>query len=138
MVFGFLVLFLVLQFNSQIKNFIDYNKERIQTYGFNFFYMSGAGPKRYRPVSLLERETELKLYIGEPFKSFNQADWDDFWNLIYGAFPKDPPKKEGLPRRMRQLTLDEIRYELMLRYPTPFNYFKKEHWGMFFGIVLKR
>lgn len=89
-------------------------------------------------MSLMERETELKLYIGQPFLDFTPKEWNDFWNLLYGTFPKDSPEREGLPQRLRQLTEDEIAFELMERYPAPFSYFQKNHWDTLFSIALKK
>lgn len=135
--FGFLTLFLIIKYQNSIKDIWSFNLEKVKIYFDNFFYQTSSQPKRHRPLSLMERETELKLYIGEPFRDFTQNDWNEFWNLIYGAFPKEAPKK-GLPKKMRQLTPDEIAFELMSRYPSPFAYFKESHWQIFFGIVLKK
>jgi hypothetical protein len=142
LLFGFLLLLLVIKYPTEIqslsKDIIFLNFERLKIYFSNFFYYAGSQPKRNPPLSLLTKETELRLYIGEPFKSFSQKDWDKFWNLIYGAFPKEAPERQGLPKRLRQLTQDEIIYELSSRYPQQFANFRKEHWEIFFGILFKR
>ncbi len=134
---GFLSLFLIIKYKSEIRDFLSFNLEKIKIYSDNFFGYSASGPKRSRPISLLERETELKLYVGEPFRSFSREDWSDFWNLIYGVFPRDLPEKTGLPKKVRRLSKEEIAEELIRLYPNPFSYFKENHWGMFFGIILK-
>jgi hypothetical protein len=36
----------------------------------NFFFQAGPRAERRRPISLLVKETELKLYVGEPFRDF--------------------------------------------------------------------
>lgn len=138
LVVGFLALFLIIKYQSPIKEKLAFHLERISIYFDNFFYHASSKPERHRPVSLLERETELKLYIGQPFRDFTRKDWARFWNLIYGAFPKEAPEKQGLPRKARQLTQGEIASELILRYPNPFSYFQKNHWEMLFSIVLKK
>ena len=134
---GFLSTFLIIKYKSEIKGFLSFNLEKFRIYSDNFFGYATSGPKRSRPISLLQKETELKLYVGEPFRSFSRRDWSDFWNLIYGVFHREAPEKAGLPRRVRRLTKEEIAEELTRRYPSPFSYFKEEHWGIFFGLILK-
>ncbi len=99
----------------------------------NFFY--GLNPERSRPVSTLEKETSLKSYVGEPFISFSKSDWDDFWNILYGVFPRDYPDNERLPPKLRQLTTLEMEAELKKRYPSPFSYFQDSHWQQFWQIL---
>lgn len=135
---GFLVLFLAVKYQQTLKDFWGFAVETAGIHFNNLFYQADSETERHRPLSLIETETELKLYIGEPFRHFNQMEWNGFWQLIYGGFPRGLPPREGLPNKMRQLTLDEIASELMKRYPEPFTYFKDEHWKMFFGIVLKK
>ena len=135
---GFLFLFLIVKYQGYIRDLWSFNLEKIQIYSDNFFYGTSPEVRRRRPVSTLKKETELQMYVGEPFRSFNRRQWREFWNLVYGAFPKEKPLRGGLPDRMRQLTEDEIATELMRRYPAPFSYFKGNHWQMFFELVLER
>lgn len=135
---GFLALFLVVKYQQTLKDFWVFAVDTAEIHFNNLFYQADSQNERRRPVSLLEAETELKLYIGEPFRHFNQRDWNGFWRLIYAGFPRGVLPREGLPNKMRQLTLDEIASELMQSYPEPFSYFKDEHWKVFFGIVLKK
>lgn len=138
LIVGFSILFLIIKYQDSIKDFASFNLEKMKIHFDNFFSEEDSRITRHRPFSLLEKETELKLYIGEPFKSFTREDFNEFWHLIYGTFPKDIPDREGLPRKTRQLTSDEIAFELMSLYPQPFAYFKSEHWQTFFDIVLKK
>lgn len=138
LIIGFFCIYLIIRYQNPIKDFLSFNLEKIKIHFYNFFYESGSGLTRRRPIIFIEREIELKLYIGEPFRDFTKKDWDEFWNIIYGVFPKDAPEKEGLPRKVRQLTEDEIASELMSRYPQPFAYFNESNWKIFFGIVLKK
>lgn len=135
---GFLALYLILKYQTSIKEFCSFNLEKLKIHFDNFFFAAGSGLERHRPFSLIEKETELKLYIGQPFINFDQDDWREFWNLIYGVFPEGIAEKPGLPKRVRQLTTDEITFELMSLYPNPLSYFKEEHWKTFFNIILKK
>lgn len=138
LVAGFVSLYFIYKYQSSIQDIWAYNRDKLKIYFDNFFFEAGAGMERRRPLTLAERETELKLYIGEPFRSFSRSEWGDFWNIVYGAFPKDRPEREGLPRKKRQLTQDEIAFELAADYPEPFSYFKEEHWKQFFGIIFRK
>lgn len=135
---GVFALALIFNYRESIRDLSSFNIQKLRIYIDNFFYEAGKEPSRRRPVSLLNKETELKLYIGAPFRDFTRSEWDDFWNLIYGGFPKEEPERKGLPKRNRQLTLDEIASELAQRYPSVFAYFKEKHWRMFFGLILEK
>ncbi len=137
-IFGFLALFMIVSYRSAIKEKLTFQFEKLKTHTDNFFFKSGPGMQRRPPLSLLQRETELRLYIGEPFNSFSEKQWQEFWDVIYEAYPRGAPEKEGLPRKMRQLTEDEIAFELIELYPRPFANFREGHWRIFFGIVLKK
>jgi len=134
---GFVILFLILQYQGRLKDFWSFFTDKLSIYSDNYFFPRGREPVRKHPVSLLERETELLLYIGEPFKGFSASDWEGFWNIIYGGFLKEEAGKD-LPKKMRQLTEDEIKEELSSRYPQPFTYFQEQHWRMFFSIITKK
>ena len=138
LVVGFLSLSLIIIFQVRIKDLLGISYGRAVEYANYILFDLNFEFKRQRPLSLLERETELKLYIGEPFRDFNRSDWEKFWNITYGIFPKSNPKQPGLVGKRRQLTEDEIAYELKEMYPQPFAYFQQEHWKIFFGIVLKK
>lgn len=138
LIFGILALILIIKYQNSVKETFSYNLEKLRIHLDNFFYQTNSEPKRQPPISLLQKETELKLYIGEPFRDFDRNEWNEFWSFVYGAFPKERPKREGLPNKLRQLTLDEIASALISRYPDPFSYFKENHWKLFFDIILKK
>ena len=138
LVAGFLSLFFIIKYQGQIKDLLGLNLDKAKDYIDYVSYDLNYEAKRHRPVSLLVRETELRLYIGEPFRDFNKSDWEKFWNIIYGIFPKAGPKEPGLVSKRGQLTEDEITYELMKTYPQPFTYFREEHWKIFFSIIFKK
>jgi hypothetical protein len=132
-VFGIILALMLFFAQKNLQEDWDDLLESLSIYIDNFFY--GLNPKRSPPVSTLEKETGLKSYVGEPFISFSKSDWDGFWNILYGVFPRDYPDNERLPPRVRQLTLPEMEEELRKRYPHPFSYFQDEHWQQFWQIL---
>ena len=135
---GFLVLALAIRYQNNIKELWSFNIEKLNIYFYNTFYQSNSEPKRKPSLSLINKEAELKLYIGVPFTGFDEADWQKFWDIIYEAYPLASPEREGLPNKVRQLTEGEIKDRLASKYPTPFGYFKDNHWQTFFSIIQKR
>lgn len=99
----------------------------------NFMY--ALNPERSKPISILEKEQGLKVYVGEPFIDFSQSDWSEFWNILYGAYPMDYPENERLPPRVRQLNYSEMEEKLKEWHPNPFSYFQAEHWQQFWKIA---
>jgi len=135
---GFLALFIIVRYRVFLRERLLFEFERAKIHIDNFFFETGPGVTRKKPLSLLEREAELKLYVAEPFRSFSDNDWREFWDIIYLPQPIERLEKKGLPNKMRQLSEDEIAFELMERYPQPFANFREEHWKMFFGIIFKK
>jgi len=138
LIIGFLSIFLLIKYQGSIKDLWLHHAERFKIYYDNFFFQFSQDLERRRPVTLVEREEELKAYIGEPFISFTHSDWNKFWNLIYSGFPKVDPQRPDLPKKMRQLSEDEIADELMSLYPQPFAFFKDSHWRILFSIIFNR
>jgi len=132
---GFVLLYFILSYQTSIKDFFSSAFKKGGIYYDNFVYPATAKSIRHKPITLVKKETELMLYIGEPFKSFSPDEWQEFWDLIYEAYPKEPSEEPGMPNRMRQLTTDEIASELMERYPQPFFSFTEEHWQVLFGVI---
>jgi hypothetical protein len=135
---GFAFLFLILIYRQAIQDIWSFWLQKIKIDFDNTFYEASPEQRRTMPPTLAIKETELALYIGEPFKSFRRKDWNEFWNIVYGAFPKDEPQRQGLPRKIRQLTTEEIAYDLTTLYPDFFGYFDQEQWKALFGIILKK
>jgi hypothetical protein len=94
-------------------------------------------PERRPPITLAERQIALVAYMPEPFEKFTADDWNDFWSLIYGVYPLDDTGNDRLPKRVRNLDAEEVKQELVVRYPFPFQHFQEEHWKYFWQIVLK-
>jgi hypothetical protein len=132
---GFACLYLLVKFEQPLKGNVGFVLQKAAIHFENFFYFASDKKQRRRPVSTLKQETELKLYIGPPFRDFVRRDWHEFWRIIYGAYPKDKPEREGLPVRVRQLNEEELKEELIQRYETPFKFFYPEHWKMFFDLI---
>jgi hypothetical protein len=79
LVAGFISLSFIIIYQDRIKDFLRINYDKAREYVDYISYDLNFEFKRHRPLSLLERETELKLYIGEPFRSFNKSGWETFW-----------------------------------------------------------
>lgn len=135
---GLVVLFLAVRYYARINSVVSSLKNSAGIHSDNFFRQSKAESLRRRPLSLVERETELKLYLGEPFKGFSYAQWEEFWSLIFDVFPEEYAQAPGEPIRVRQLSSAEIADKLMKLYPDPFAYFKTEHWEALFGVAFKK
>lgn len=135
---GFILLGTIVVFQGPIKEFLSYKFEIFKITFDNFFYQGTPGERRRAPRSLIIKQDYLKMYVGQPFRNFSDAEWKNFWKLVYGVYPKQPVEKAGLPNRMRQLTEEEIEQELMDRYPQPFANFREKHWSIFFQILFSR
>lgn len=99
----------------------------------NFMYT--LNPERSKSISMLEKEQNLKLYVGQPFIDFRQSDWDKFWGILYGVYPMDYSENERLPARVRQLKRPEMEEKLKDWYPAPFGNFQQQHWQQFWQII---
>lgn len=126
---GFILLYFVLSYRDNIRQFLQPAFSYLRVGLENIFSDLEINLERHRPLSTAEREVQLQLYVGEPFKSFNIEDWKNFWNIIYGVFPKE---------KKRQLSQEEISEALSELYPDPFSNFQEAHWKMFFGIIFNK
>ena len=91
--------------------------------------------ERSRPINPIDKEENLKMLLGRPFIHFKRADWEEFWEILYGVFPVDYSDNQRLPPRSRQLTYSEMEERLKRLYSTPFDYFQDEHWQQFWQTV---
>jgi len=87
-----------------------------------------------RPLTTIELEANLKVNLPVPFKKFNEEDWEWFWDLLYGEYPVD---SSGWPKKMRQLSKQEIQDILVDYYAQPFGFFQQKQWGIFWQYILK-
>lgn len=107
--------------------------ESIDIHIDNFMYT--LSPERSKSISMLEKEQNLKLYVGQPFIDFSQSDWNKFWDILYGVYPVDYPENERLPARVRQLKRPEMEEKLKDLYPNPFGNFQQQHWQQFWQMI---
>lgn len=127
-----LVLTLLLAQDNLRRDWNDF-MEGIDIHIDNFMYT--FSPKRSKSISMLEKEQNLKLYVGQPFIDFSQSDWDKFWDILYGIYPLDYSQNSRLPARVRQLKPAEMEEKLKEWYPKPFGYFQPQHWQQFWQIA---
>ena len=117
------------------KNLQQDGKDLLETVNI---YLANIGtalyPERRIPIFLSDREESLRGIIGEPFISFQQEDWKNFWNILYGVFPLEHPENTRLPTKVRQLTFAEIELRLKEEYPI-LNDFYQEQWQQFLQIA---
>lgn len=136
---GFIALILIYAYQNYLKELRNFQFKKLETYSDNFFAEGDPEViKRLRPVSTLYKEAELITTFGKPFSDFAEEEWKSFWNIIYELYPIVEPDSPGLPKKVRQLSEGEIISELINLYEMPFRYFTKDHWDMFFIIILSR
>lgn len=91
-----------------------------------------VSPDRSPKITFIEKETYLRMFAPDLFSNFNEADWRNFWGIIYQPV-KD---KSGGFIIKRYRTKEEIMTILVARYPDPFSFLQKEHWDMFWQDVV--
>ena len=98
----------------------------------NNLFMEMA-PKRSRPITLIEQETNLRLFAPQLFSRFEDAEWQRFWSIIYQ--PINDKKSRFATKRYRNR--EEMESQLIAHYPDPFEYLKQDQWKSFWTEVLK-
>jgi len=136
LIWGFFFLFIGLFFGETIREQVAFQYKTIKTYTDNFFASRNREiVRRFRPPHPISQEVRLGSSFGAPFASFQPADWDEFWSILYGVYPRGAPEEPGLPNTMRQLSEEELKDELIDRYERPFVNFRPKHWKAFFSLV---
>ena len=136
---GFIALILLYHYQNYLKEAKNFQLKKLETYSDNFFAEGDPEVvKRVRPVSSAYKEGELIATFGRPFSDFADEDWNSFWDVIYKLYPIVEPESPGLPNRVRQFSEGEIVSELSNRYQAPFTNFTKDHWDMFFNIIINK
>lgn len=96
-------------------------------------------PDRRKPIITVDKEFGLKQLNPTFFNNFDDKDWQEFWDIIYGMHPLINFQDEKLPAAERNYSILEIQDVLIKRYPEGFSGFAEEHWKMFwkeiFGII---
>lgn len=131
--FGVALAFMLYFSKRNLKEDFNAFVENVNVFVDNISY--SLNPERSKSISTLEKETNLKYYVGEPFISFRKADWDKFWDILYGIFPVDYSEDERVSPRARQLKYAEMESRLKEWYPNPFSYFQEQHWQQFWQII---
>lgn len=91
-------------------------------------------PERTPPITFIEHETKLKLFLSDFFGKFSQSDWQEFWALFYQPIEEE---QEGFMVK-RYRSQEEVEDYLSYEYPQPFSHFQKQHWSYFWSIVLEK
>lgn len=107
-------------------------KDRIAAVHDNILY--NLGSSRTPPLSTVDLEENLKLYVRNPFISFTRDDWEEFWDLLYAKVPED---ESGWPTRKSQFNREEAQIALADYYGEPFSRFTDSQWSVFWRHALK-
>lgn len=107
---------------QHIKTFINVHKHNISM---------EWSPSRKSPLTFIEKEEALRVYIPEVFGKFDARQWREFWALIYVPIEE----KQGSFKVKRYRTKEEIESYLRYKYHNPFAYFEKGHWFVFWNIL---
>lgn len=130
---GFIILVLIFINRENLREdatlFIE--SAKINIYNLQFL----QNPTRRQPINTLSKEMQLQEKLGEPFISFTQSDWKEFWNIIYGAYPLEASENERLPKKYRNLTSSEIVEKLQTRF-VAFQYYEPQLWSIMLNEVL--
>lgn len=89
-------------------------------------------PPKNRPLTMIEKETYLRMFAPDTFGKFSDEEWKEFWKIIYGP----TEEKQGKFKLKRYKSKDEIEAELIQKYPNPFAFMRREHWKIFWQDIL--
>lgn len=89
-------------------------------------------PERKRPITFIEKEEKLRMFVPSVFEGFSDQAWQDFWDYIYVPINDT----SGKYTTKRQRTKEEIKSLLLSKYPKYFSRFRPDHWHYFWEIVL--
>jgi len=109
-------------FTKGVNEFIQARKKLVEM---------EINPERRRPLTFIEKEEQLRMFVPTIFEGFNQDSWDNFWDFIYEPITD----RSGKYPVKRQRTKEEIMSFLRYKYPKPFGDFREDHWFYFWQIV---
>jgi len=101
--------------------------------GHNFDYQ--LMPDRHNSLGLTNAELGLRQVYPDFFNKFDRANWQDFWDIVYGTHPLIGFKNEKIPSAERNFSVDEVQQALVRRYPELFSRFSSENWKIFWKQV---
>ena len=85
-------------------------------------------PPRKPPLTFLENEGALELWLPDVFGNFGEGDWEGFWALIYETIEV----KEGRHMIKRYRTRQEVQSILRDRY-YDLSYLRQPDWNELWG-----
>ena len=96
-----LIILIVVIFLNQasIRNAFQNSSSFLETAKDNF--SSQFDKKRSAPITLIEKEENLKIFMGALVHNFTQEDWDNFWVIIYGMQERESDNP-FLPKQLYQ------------------------------------
>ena len=88
-------------------------------------------PDRRIPLFVIDKEYGLRQLHPQFFNRLSRAEWQEFWDIIYGIHPLIEFENEKLPSAQRNYSIAEIQKVLVKRYPEAFSGFSVEQWKFF-------
>ncbi|MDD4294891.1 MAG: hypothetical protein PHP69_05200 [Candidatus Omnitrophica bacterium] len=90
-------------------------------------------PSRLKPLTTIEQEENLRMYMPDVFSDFKQNDWNEFWGIIY--LPIEETRDGVMMKRYR--TKEETEKTFVEKYGGSFGYLKTDDWTTFWAYVVK-
>ena len=116
-------------FRGGLENLRQYAKNFIKARKHNI--SMEVSPKRKRPLTFIEHEEALRIYLPNIFEKFDSRQWRKFWDLIYEPIKE----KQGSFTVKGYRTKEEIETHLKHEYPDPLGYFRQNHWFDFWSVA---
>ncbi len=135
LIFVLIVVIVVIIFNQGfIRNTLQDSSSFFEKAKDNF--SSQFDKKRSAPITLIEKEENLRLFMGPLVHDFTQEDWDRFWNVIYGMQEK-PADNPFLPKEFYQYSIEQAQDQLRRMFPGSFGRLGPEHWSYIWREIIK-
>ncbi|MDP8260432.1 MAG: hypothetical protein P9L96_05495 [Candidatus Gygaella obscura] len=99
-------------------------------------FSSQFDKKRSAPITLIEKEENLKIFMGALVHNFTQEDWDNFWVIIYGMQERESDNP-FLPKQLYQYSIQEAQDELRRMFPNSFGKLGSQHWSYVWKEIIK-
>ncbi|MFC1708786.1 hypothetical protein ACFL2J_01825 [Candidatus Omnitrophota bacterium] len=129
-IFGFsIIAVLVVAVRGNLFQDVDDMVSSLKIGAHNFEYQ--LIPDRGMPLLVVNKEYGLRQLYPAFFNRLSKADWQEFWDIIYGIHPLINFENKMLAPADRNLSIVEIKSVLVKRYPEIFSGFSAEHWKLF-------